>query len=676
MHDSRTATYGRLTLLQITMNNKLHKHLNEAIQKWVDFTGVDPQSQSWDMGDYEIKKTYDEIQEAQELDESGITTAMLIHSFADWLCRNVNFSLHSLYHHPENALDDLDKLKALLDSLESDPIKDAVSAFQSKLKEAAQFYDVDEEPVNELIDDTLSLAFIRRDAVKAIDKLSAYQFTRGSFSEKTSFQYNPNIVQFWNINSLLDMMASQPMPGVTLCLIRDSKEALFSYFAFAFRDGENIIILTDKQHEAYPGQNEKRRRPDKLFEKRAFQYRFPYQILEYDVVNDKYIRVPDQKGLIERNTKAVPLGDFSDLQPDQILWLIMMLDLFRSRFWENKKQLPEISYTGEMVEKPKILHEAMENLPAKTNEKIQMPWFTSESVNSENVSGDWERDPTEKNHWMERRYEDQVNDDLLNIRGPEDEVTKLIEEKTDGENKFPKHLSKYQRNCKTLDPRSFGTEKELREDAEWIARYNKACQINKAAHLEYTEKKDEIIEWFEKSVRDNDQFILRACARMELMADKQVRDKAFTWKTERSNILEIKYNDRAYMPDYWISWGKGKVKLCDTNEEDTKYRCYVSGSKASVFCRIEPSTPQSVATLSGCDVDELPIFLQHYWKRNQYSGNSILDRLDPMEYVVKNPWIEDLRLSVYVSLGKRAFNNLRKKEGLERFHDWDNLKVE
>lgn len=67
--------------------------------------------------------------------------------------------------------------------------------------------------------------------------------------------------------------------------------------------------------------------------------------------------------------------------------------------------------------------------------------------------------------------------------------------------------------------------------------------------------------------------------------------------------------------------------------------------------------------MCGCEVKDLPDILQYWNKLKMYSGNSILSNVDPMEWVVENPW-KKLNLNVDVFLSKTAYNQLRKAEGL------------
>ena len=76
-----------------------------------------------------------------------------------------------------------------------------------------------------------------------------------------------------------------------------------------------------------------------------------------------------------------------------------------------------------------------------------------------------------------------------------------------------------------------------------------------------------------------------------------------------------------------------------------------------------PDNPRALALLMGIPEKKLPWPLQHWTTREPYTGNSILDRIDPQDSRLDDPWRHlDLRLSI--ALSKRAYNRLRKEHGL------------
>ncbi|EEA2350399.1 hypothetical protein DAU66_20210 [Salmonella enterica subsp. enterica serovar Enteritidis] len=72
--------------------------LYQALNLWVELTGIDPNGKSFAMGfskshsSWDIKKMHDQLKESQQLDSSGITTyyAFLNHKSMNgeriWIC--------------------------------------------------------------------------------------------------------------------------------------------------------------------------------------------------------------------------------------------------------------------------------------------------------------------------------------------------------------------------------------------------------------------------------------------------------------------------------------------------------------------------------------------------------------------------------------------------------------
>jgi hypothetical protein len=62
----------------------------------------------------------------------------------------------------------------------------------------------------------------------------------------------------------------------------------------------------------------------------------------------------------------------------------------------------------------------------------------------------------------------------------------------------------------------------------------------------------------------------------------------------------------------------------------------------------------------------MPIWLQHWYTMEPYDGNPILERTDPADWAIKNPWHEHLQIQVGLALSRKAFNAARERLGLPR----------
>jgi hypothetical protein len=66
--------------------------------------------------------------------------------------------------------------------------------------------------------------------------------------------------------------------------------------------------------------------------------------------------------------------------------------------------------------------------------------------------------------------------------------------------------------------------------------------------------------------------------------------------------------------------------------------------------------------MCGVEVEDLPDLLQNFGNRDDkpYTGNCILDRIDPLEWALRSPWTEeDFMFRIYLS--KRARSRIIKE---------------
>ena len=91
----------------------------------------------------------------------------------------------------------------------------------------------------------------------------------------------------------------------------------------------------------------------------------------------------------------------------------------------------------------------------------------------------------------------------------------------------------------------------------------------------------------------------------------------------------------------------------------SKLLCHLNGTVASYWVGIYPANPPELALVAGCSVDELPDVLQHWNLLETYTGNQILQRIDPMIWKAHNPWLK-LKLSILIPLSKRAVAQIGK----------------
>ena len=658
--------------------------MNTALEGWVKLIGIDaegniPRDKDNPWGDWDLREHTEKLNESRTLDPTGLTTFMMLRGIVELYLRDVKFSAYSLILDPRSIGDQLRPMKTLRDVLEAPQVVQLIGDFQQKLRDAAVQYGVQlgapTDALETLIGDRYNLAQIRKDALVSLDHLEAHQFTQGEH-DGNPVKFVPKVYEFWNINSLLLAMRTQRISGISLCLIRDPEEALHSYFVFAIRNGSTMTILTDRDKDPHPAFKRMGRRPDRRLERRAARNWFPYHLLELErqedeLGNTKRVFTKARTQLVPVNVEAVALKDIRDLEPEEFIWTTLMFDLIRDKFWTQQFRLPELSYTGEMVVDPQALvGKAGALVRDGLYQPLELPALKKEDVTAETTKAQWGRESTSFNRWMVERYGDKVPEMVFNPVGAQ---AKLLLEAKAGE-LLPVLKDHWGTAItpvfETLSPIMFGTKDQIQRDRVWVARMNQMKAIQQLAVDEYNREKDSIIEWYRKAIEKNMEFLLDASARGELLLPlwKPARfsgvfqDDGVSTTTE-ANALSQQVGDRRHYCEFRFGgYSESLGRAFCIEREDVV---------ATVFSRIRPTCPEALAVLAGVKVEELPWPLQHWYSDEPYHGNEILDRLDPEDWKLCNPWMKCYQhggLSFELSLAhsKQALHTRRKKLGLPR----------
>lgn len=672
-----------LTAMRRTINDLV----NDAIVRWVDMTGVDLSKKQFKIGDWEIRSLTEDLNESRLLDPTGLTTFMLLRGMTEWYLKEIAFTAYELILNPAESEKTLAPMRALRNVLEDPQVIEIVEDFQDMLRSAALEYGLPVEGIDEfedLMNNRYGLAQVRRDALRSMDRLEAHQFTQGK-GDLEPLKFNPEVYEFWNMNSLLLALRAQKVPGISLCLIRDPEESLFSFFVFAIRNGDTITILTDRSREPHPAYKRMSRRPDRELERRASRNWFPYSLLDIKASEDgKRLYANARTSLVPINVEGVPLKKIGQLHPEELVWLTLMFDLIRDRYWKKNHLLPELSYTGQMVVEPHALVGAHGALVKEgTYQPLQLAPLKAEDVTAEKTAPQWERAACGHNRWMTDRYVDKVPDALYNVVG-EHSVDRLLasgEVSKDiipmiGTGPFHEVMVPH---VEVLSPLNFGSKDKIEKDRVWAARVNQMRVIRDLADEEFKREKDNILAWYKEALEKNADKLLDAAARGELLLphwfERDYKDHS-PFGCFRNNprcVMEnaLRQGEGANFsntPDFTSAVGPyyGDIRLGEWDFRDYKVYCYErEDTGATVFSLITPNCPDALAILCGVEVKDLPWALQNWYRNEPYTGNSILDRLDPEDWVLKNPW-RKLHLRVLISSSKGAYHARRKALGLPR----------
>ena len=681
-----------------------NKKIEEALTLWIELSGVDPGTCSFSTSTYDIVQMHRAIKEAFELDESMITGCLLLDYCATIYFSERSFSVMELLDDPEKTSEYVSKASRCFNLIRTPEFKDICQSFSDTLSLALKNYGFYTEPVQQYLGDKFSLGLVRRDALRGIAKLRVDQFLKGE-PEPASVnpKYNTDVYQFWNVNSLLSAACTMPS-GVSLCLIRDPDE-LQSYFAFVIRNGGNVFVLSDVPEYTHPLQAQMSRRPDREFDARAFRHHFPYNLLNFTFDEEQeriYSTSAEQGEIVPYQKEVFPLQKICNLLPDEVVWVTMMFDLIVEKFWTQSYQAKELSYTTEMiqVETPLLEQAQANNLPVANYQKLGLKALTVTDIHSDVVTeAQVGKSGRRGLRWMEDFYADKVNTHALNLfkRGPripffKDGDTETIRDLTAKEFKSYSFMNKHDTiitSIESLNPSRFGTKDEVSNDRMFIARYNLAQNINHLANLDYEAQKEKIYKWYKKAVTKNINYFLTAAGQhdqiwidipgtdddplfegLETTANERrnhdrLGNKVHSGETKFSYRLMAVWNENdldrlpdSYALDYCGGMANSTIRF-NNGYYKGRYHCCVNGTRATYRAVWLPQTAYDLALMAGCKISDLPPLLQNWKARTKHRGNSILNRIDPLDWNLKNPW-ERETFAVVLSLSIRGRNSARK----------------
>lgn len=657
---------------------------DRAMAIWLELTGLDPEGRSFTLGEWSLVRATEEVAAARVLDPSDITSSLMLGAVADGYFGRRSFPVAQLLDDPARVVAYLERARTFRDLINAPDIRAIGGDFAAAVEKGLAHYGADRPEVLAVVRDLYELAFLRRDALRSMATLRVDQFLTGEPEpDGVTPQYLDTVHQFWNINSLLRTMVGMPS-GVMMALIRD-RDAFQSYFVFAIRNGGRLFLLSDGDKHAHPLQRYMSRRPDRDLGRRAERNWFPYDLLDFKVNDDGEIYFPptsDGTAIVPYQRHSICLKPIRDLGPRETVWTTMMLDLIVERFWRQGTQAPELSYTGEMIRNQAILaeHAGRQGLAVQGYQTIDVAALTVADVltgaaDPEAVgigrSRDRDRDPEEEgqNAWLERRYAPRIQDaaalNLLALpkhglclpgRG---DAASVVSGSTLPDKAFVRD------NRQTLhaqDPTTFGTRKQLLADRVFIARHNLAKQIQVLADQEYEERHDEVRAWFKQRVTANIDALLPFALHKQVHV-RQTTGGNVSFCGRRGDtrypfVRRIDLDDKDESKHDYSGLGALSMNQ-GWNHERRRALCWVTGASARYKVVFTPYFLPDLCALAGLPRSGLPDVLQHWQREEEYVGNSILDRVDPMVWALYNPW-RKLHLEVVIWLSQSGFNRLGK----------------
>ena len=212
--------------------------VERIVDLWCSITGTDFNSKEYTFSvgqEFNLSTAREDLKSSLLLDESGLTTVLLMNSFSDAYFCSHKYSLAELLSSNDTIQTRLASCKQLKSLLLSPEIEMAILDFTAKLKTVLDKMNAQEDAFKTLSNPG-AMGYLRRDALKSMDTLAVHQFTQGK-TTSTYLQPCHDIFLFWNMASAVRLGLKMP-DGVFLGLVRDQ----FDYASFFVLAAKNSCV--------------------------------------------------------------------------------------------------------------------------------------------------------------------------------------------------------------------------------------------------------------------------------------------------------------------------------------------------------------------------------------------------------------------------------------------------
>lgn len=645
--------------------------IEEILGLWCSITGMDFNSNEYTFSygkEFNLSAAREDLKSSLSLDESGLTTLLLLEYFVGEFFQSKKYTLQELLEQNDSIQSTMTSCKKLRTLMDSPEIKLASEDFKSKMKTVLEKLAASQE-VFDALDDSGTMGYLRRDALKSINTLSIHQFTQGD-TTSTYLQPSKDIFLFWNMAAAV-RLGLRMQDGVFLGLIRDQFDYA-SFFVLVAKNGGTLTVFTDAERDAHPLQKNLSRRPERDLSRRSEKHHFPYSLLdsEFDYKDNMH---PGREGVVPFQEKPIIIGHLNTLAADELLWLLMVFSLIDQKLFKCSWTLPTLSYCSDVLREQSTLLGEIQNLPAiRFLPTLELPQNTLEALQHDSqylgkVSGEatpWGITKSAPNQWLLDLYKDKVPDSAINgllkqpdsmlmLSGEALSTSSIAKKEYEAMSYFAKkEYDSTHQELQALTGDEFGTKEQLEQDYRFLARYNEALYIKTFTDADFQAHKEEVYRWIRERITQQKDHIL------SLLVNRTPNPEL--WK--RYPSVKAYESDGIYYRDRFCFLNGSRRTLADS-------KCFWSASVASFVASFHPTSMEELLTFFNCtSISELPFWLQHWTGKPIYTGNHILQRIDPMNWVVKDHWAE---LCFYFTffLSKRTFNQACKKYELPAI--WD-----
>ncbi len=642
--------------------------LEKIIIKWEELLNVfdENSKNSFMSGVYDLNKT---IQKALTIPDGGDMAILIIeNSIKDYISsKNISLSLLVEEDGDDSLWEFITKYKELLKYVKDSGVHKVVQQEINIFKKALDNLSLLDSSTEELVQNTYMYAEIRLSALNALETLNTHQFKKG-ISSFDSVNLSTKVHYFKNLHLSLESLASDSTPsGIYLSAIGNEEDELFTFFVISIKRGDNIYLLTDIENRPTSSPNYTRKGRgagrERKMSSRINNNLFPYELILSLATKEQLnyvIEYSDDKTVATRDA----IFSFDKMMEDSKIWMTMLFYLLKEKYFgEGVVILDEVSTTPYNYRDTDVDKDS--TLALTGFEAYDLPYkdHTLASINRETLDILGMNKPTGKNDWMEEFYKEPVKEFIeenSQALVSTTNVTPIMQDRTRDELDrghwgFAEDRAIVPESS-FVPPNMFGTKEQVESNLTWFARQRQADIIYEMAKRDYEDNKKETFEWYKEGISN----------RIHTLAeDVIVRNEYFVEVSKRDSVLST---DRGYQAvchttwevlsevgsrwwtkhNYFTGWNKQQFPTC-----------FYNGKVGSLFLYFHVQDGKSIARVLGCGFDELPEQLKHIQYRNQSSGNSILNNIDPLE-TIKNPW-EDMKFSFGIVFSKSGYKQLCKE---------------
>lgn len=290
----------------------------------------------------------------------------------------------------------------------------------------------------------------------------------------------------------------------------------------------------------------------------------------------------------------------------------------------------------------------------------------------------WPLISTGHNQWAFDRYDHLVDDSVMDVIGASE--LKLLSDRRDeflpasaaSRSRFKgplgnTSLARYavqsgEKAFQSLDPTFFGTAESIAADRAWSARYNRTIAIQRLANDEWSRTAVAAQEWVNQKIEARLPWLAEQCARLSLIAPCPVKGEI-----EDQEILSVAVGRSTEVWSDTVKWWRGGEALSSYHRSNPYSEFLHRSNGSKIFFEVKVDHPATLAYITGVALEDMPWQVQVAVSKNHepYTGNSLLERLDPMDWLFVNPWQEFLK-DFRLGYTKRELNAARKNLGLPR----------